>query len=559
MSMKVGIDFRGDWSEFLDESAGPECPRWLSGDRLNIARLCFQGERGREAIVQRDERGHDRTITLGELERLSGRVAGGLKNRGLRPGDAVGILLPMTIEAVAAILGIILAGGVVVGIPESFAPPEIETRLKLGRARWIITQDSIHRRGSKIPLRAKLDACDPLSIITIGNPPEGDIVWADFLGPDEPFEAVARDPSDHAIILFSSGTTGRPKAIPWTHTTPIKCAVDGFLYQDIQLDDLVAWPSSPGWMMGPWLIFATLMNGATIGLFDGHPGSREFCRFVADWGVTTLGVVPSLVAAWRAGGMTDGLDWSEIRRFSSTGECSNPNDMFWLMSRAGYKPVIEYCGGTEIGGGYLTSHPLAPNAPGFFNTVAFGLEMVILDPEGQPADRGEAFLIGPSIGLSTELIDGDHHAVYYEGTPKLPGKGPLRRHGDQVERLPGGFYRVLGRVDDTMNLGGIKVAAVEIERVLNLHPIVRESAAVTEHDPSGGPERLVAYLVLQEGSAPSKDLKAELQALLSKNLNPLFRLGEVAITDALPRTASQKVMRRLLRDRPAPDLPKGGG
>lgn len=555
MTHSLDIEFSRPYQSVLDESRGPESPRWFSGGRLNIAQSCFQGDPARTAVVERDEAGRERSITLGELERLSGRVASGLVNQGLRPGDSVGILLPMTIEAVAAILGTILAGGVAVGIPESFAPPEINTRLKLGRARWVVTQDAIRRRGSEIPLRSKLATCDPVAIVTVGKASAGDLAWGDFLGPDRPFEAVARDPSDHSIILFSSGTTGQPKVIPWNHSTPIKCAADGFLYQDIQAGDVVAWPSSPGWMMGAWLIFASLVNRAAIALFDGHPGSREFCRFVADSAVTTLGLVPSLVSAWRLGGMTDGLDWMNVRLFSSTGECSNPSDMLWLMAQSGYKPVIEYCGGTEIAGAYLTSVPTAPVAPSCFNSVTFDLEMAIVDRDGQPADRGEAFLIGPSVGLSTELIDGDHHQVYFEGTPQLPGSGPLRKHGDQIERLPGGYFRVLGRVDDTMNLGGIKVSAVEIERVLNRHPLVRESAAVTQHDPSGGPERLVAHLVLLDGQAAPVNLKQALQSLLSTHLNPLFRLAEIVVADALPRTASQKVMRRLLRDGPNPALP----
>lgn len=548
MTDLLNVRFQTPYQSVLDESNGPESPRWFPGGRLNVAQSCFQGDPGRLAIVEGDESGHVRSITIAELERLASRVARGLIGRGLRPGDAVGILASLTIETVAAILGIILAGGVVVGIPESFAPPEIATRLKLGDARWVVTQDSIRRRGTTLPLRSKLDSLEPIATVTIGKAQAGDVAWDDLLAPDGPFEAVVRDPSDHAILLFSSGTTGQPKAIPWSHVTPIKCVVDGYLYQNVQAGDRVAWPTSPGWMMGAWLIFATLVNRASITLFDGRPATPEFCRFVADAGVTTLGLVPSLVAAWRAGGMTEDVDWSRIRRFSSTGECSNPSDMLWLMSRAGYKPVIEYCGGTEIGGAYLTSLPTVPNAPSSFNAVTLGLEMAILDPQGKPADRGEVFLIGPSIGLSTELLQGDHHQSYYEGAPTLPGHGPLRKHGDQIERLPDGSYRVLGRVDDTMNLGGIKVSAVEIERVLNTHPQVRESAAVTEHDRSGGPERLVAYLVLDEGVESTDQLKRELQRLLSNDLNPLFRLAAIVVTDALPRTASQKVMRRFLRD-----------
>jgi acetyl-CoA synthetase len=534
---------------------GPEHPRWFPGAALNIARGCFQADPGAIAVRQHSESGDRRELTYRDLERLSHRVAGGLAAAGLAPGDSIGLLLPMTVEAVAALLGIIQAGCVAVGVPESFAPPEIELRLRLGGARLVITQDAIPRRGARLPLYRKLESIGGIPAVVIPSAGEtpalraGDRLWDDFLAAAErpDFTPVSREPSAHVQILFSSGTTGEPKAIPWTQTTPIKAAADGFLYHDLQPGDVAAWPTSPGWMMGPWLVFATLVNRGTIALFDGHPATREFCRFVAEAGVTMLGVVPSLVAAWKALGGPERYDWSRIRLFSSTGECSNPGDMLYLMSRAGYRPVIEYCGGTEIGGGYITSSPLLPNAPSCFNTVAYGLELTIRDEDGRPADRGEAFLIGPSIGLSTELRNRDHHETYFAGTPAGEGGAVLRRHGDQIERLGGGFFRVLGRVDDTMNLGGIKVSAVEIERVLNRHPLVREAAAVSIR-PDGGPERLVAHVVPDRPDLDPHALRDELQALLRDQLNPLFRLAEVVLVEALPRTASSKLMRRLLRD-----------
>ena len=141
---------------------------------------------------------------------------------------------------------------------------------------------------------------------------------------------------------------------------------------------------------------------------------------------------------------------------------------------------------------------------------------------------------------------------YHGGTPLDDSGSPLRRHGDRVEALPGGFYRVLGRADDTMNLGGIKVSAVEIERVLDLHPLVRESAAVAARDPDGGPERLVVYLVLAGPEPDLRPLLGELQGLLRERLNPLFRISEVVPVASLPRTASNKVMRRQLRDEARP-------
>ena len=246
-----------------------------------------------------------------------------------------------------------------------------------------------------------------------------------------------RDPADAVNILFSSGTTGEPKAIPWTQTTPIKCAVDAHFHQDVHPGDVLVWPTNLGWMMGPWLIFGSLMNRATIGLFYGAPTGRAFGEFVQDSRATVLGVVPSLVKTWRTSGCLAGLDWSAIKVFTSTGECSHADDMRWLMQQAGGKPVIEYCGGTEIGGAYITGTLARPCIAGTFNTPTLGLDVVILDEQGQPADSGEVFLLPPSIGLSNSLLNKDHHEVYFAGTPPGPGRAILRRHGDEMEVLPG--------------------------------------------------------------------------------------------------------------------------
>ncbi|MCX7594983.1 MAG: AMP-dependent synthetase, partial [Fischerella sp.] len=276
-------------------------------------------------------------------------------------------------------------------------------------------------------------------------------------------------------------------------------------------------------------------------------------QFIQDAGVNILGVVPSLVNTWKTTACMQGLDWSAIKAFSSTGECSKPEDMLYLMSLAGYKPVIEYCGGTEIGGGYITGTLVQPCAPSTFTTPALGLDIVILDADGHPADKGEVFIIPPSIGLSTELLNKDHHQVYFANTPPLPDAPssiPLRRHGDQMERLPNGYYRACGRVDDTMNLGGIKVSSAEIERVLNEEEGICETAAIAVSSPNGGPSQLVIYAVVTPDVQDDKaTLMTTLQAAINQRLNPLFKIHDIVIVDALPRTASNKVMRRVLRDR----------
>jgi acetyl-CoA synthetase len=281
-----------------------------------------------------------------------------------------------------------------------------------------------------------------------------------------------------------------------------------------------------------------------MALFDGAPTGNGFGRFVQDARVNMLGVIPSIVRAWRR---TPGFDWdwSAVKVFSSTGETSHPDDMAWLMQKAGGKPVIEYCGGTEIGGGYVTSTVVQPNYPSTFSTPALGSEFLILDEQFRPTDAGEVFLVPPSMGLSVELLNKDHHQTYYAGLPRVEGK-ILRRHGDYLVRLPNGYYRVMGRTDDSMNLGGIKVGAGQLEEVINRSDKVKESAAVAVPPPGGGPARLVVFVV-PAAETDREALKKELQSAIRRELNPLFKIHDLVLTDALPRTASGKIMRRILR------------
>jgi acetyl-CoA synthetase len=566
MIQRLGIQFKRDFTEIADLSRGAEFPQWLVDAELNIADSCFNAPDDALALVFQPEGGALLTITYRELNSLTNRVANALTDAGFNPGDRIAIDMPMTAESVAIYLGIIKAGCVVVSIADSFAPHEIEIRLRLANAKAVFTQDYIPRAGKTLPLYAKVVAANAPKAVVLPSSVsisalnkladcstqlrDGDLTWEQFLSDRDEFGSVFRHPHDYTNVLFSSGTTGEPKAIPWTQTTPIKCAADGHLHHNIQSGDVVAWPTNIGWMMGPWLIYASLINQASVALYYGAPTDRGFGQFVQDARVNMLGVVPSLVRIWRSTECMKGLDWSAIKAFSSTGECSNPEDMLFLMSLAGYRPIIEYCGGTEIGGGYITGTVVQPAAPATFTTPALGLDFAILDQNGQSTDNGEVFLIPPSIGLSTELLNKDHHQVYFEGTPELPHGVPLRRHGDQVERLSGGYYRIHGRVDDTMNLGGIKVSSAEIEQTLNSVVGIRETAAIAVSPPERGPSRLVIYAVLLPGTCVTeKDLKPSLQTAIRRNLNPLFKIHNVIIVDELPRTASNKVMRRVLRDR----------
>ena len=284
-----------------------------------------------------------------------------------------------------------------------------------------------------------------------------------------------------------------------------------------------------------------------MALFEGSPLKVDFGRFVEEAKVTMLGLVPSLVNHWKDSRCMEAVNWSRIKCFSSTGEVSNAADMQYLMDLAGNKPVIEYCGGTEIGGGYVTGAIIQPVAPGTFSTPALGTAFVLLDEHNQETNNGEVYLLPPAMGLSTRLLNQDHDEVYYHDTPTFKGK-ITRRHGDQMERLSNGYFRGHGRTDDAMNLGGIKVSSVEIEEILNSLEIFKETAAVALSSGEGGPAKLVIYGVENFPEPPIEEKLQLARKAIKERLNPLFKIEDLVLVDRLPRTASNKVMRRKLRE-----------
>eukprot|EP00892_Ulva_mutabilis_P005710 jgi/Ulvmu1/3510/UM162_0017.1 len=578
----------------VSQDGNPDHSQWLAGARMNIAQCALEGL-GRDpdaaAVVFASASAPSRiqTWTYRVLKQRAYQVAVALRAAGHGPGCRVAIIGAMTPDAVATYLAVVLVGGAVVSVADSFSPEEMYVRLKVAQATLIIVQAHLDWAGKKVPLYAKVASIksDRAPAVVIVGPDNqapmlasGDTSWDAFIRPaqEDPaavltFLPASVSPDTVSNVLFSSGTTGTPKAIPWTHTTPLRPAVNGWSCQDIQPGNVVAWPTNLGWMMGPWLIYASLLNRAAIGLFLGAPTGRPFCEFVAHARVTMLGVVPSIVKAWRVGNCTDNLDWAAVRCFSSSGEASNPEDMLWLMSRAGYKPVMEYLGGTEIGGAFVGGTMLHACVPSCFATASLGFELFVLGPEGanpgsaaargvvslsEPDEgrsrlRGEVAVRMPAIGCSQTLLNRDHYEEYFSGMPVVDGL-PLRRHGDELEELPGlGYLKAHGRCDDTMNLGGIKVGSVEIERACTQHvALAREVAAVAVPPAKGGPEQLVLFVVPSPAAQPSATLQADLhkacQAAIRTHLNPLFKVSRVVLCERLPRNASNKVMRRVLRD-----------
>ncbi len=550
---RLDIQFEKRGDVVLENGDDPAHATWFSDSTLNIVNSCFLADPADTAIVAQKPGEPLRQISYGSLADQVCRVANGLLASGFKTGDAIAVVLPMTAESVAIYLGIVAAGMAVVSIADSFAANEIANRLRIADAKAVFTYDAMSRGGKRIDLVDRIQQATELPAIVIaldGDEPDcqlrdQDLAYSSFLSNQTEFTPVVCAANVPINILFSSGTTGDPKAIPWTHLTPIKCALDGYIHQNIRSQTVAAWPTNLGWMMGPWLIFASLINRGTIALYEDIPMGQGFGQFVADAKVNMLGVVPTIVKTWRTQRTMEPFDWSSIECFSSTGEASQADDMFYLSALANIKPIIEYCGGTEIGGGYITATVVQPNVAAAFSTPAIGLDFELIDEQGQAIDDGQIYLRGPSIGLSERLLNRDHFETYYANTPESSDGLRLRRHGDHIKRLPGGYYVAGGRADDTMNLGGIKISSAEIERVLNKIDGIKETAAVASN--TGGPDRLIVFAVLDSNDEPN-DLLSQMNVQIKAQLNPLFKISDIHVIESMPRTASNKVMRRKLRD-----------
>uniref|UniRef100_A0A804M5V4 4-coumarate--CoA ligase n=1 Tax=Zea mays TaxID=4577 RepID=A0A804M5V4_MAIZE len=397
---------------------------WLQGAVLNIAECCLlpcpslKRTDDSTAIIWRDEGLDDYPVNRMSLKELRSQVitVAHALDAIFEKGDPIAIDTPMTCNAVIIYLAIILGGFVVVSIADSFAPQEIGSRMGVSKAKAIFTQDFIVRGGKKVPLYSRViqgTSSKAVVIPAIGDSlgimlRDGDMSWKDFLshaaGRSSSYSPVYQSVDALTNILFSSGTTGEPKAIPWTQLSPIRCASDTWAHLDVRPCDIGCWPTNLGWVMGPIIIYSCFLTGATLALYHGSPLGRDFCKFVQDAGVTVLGSVPSLVKSWKAGNCAEGLDWTKIRVLGTTGEASDIDDNLWLTSRASYKPIVECCGGTELASSYIQGSLLRPQAFGAFSGASMSTGFVILDEQGTPYWVSSLCILVLLIGFSTLIM-----------------------------------------------------------------------------------------------------------------------------------------------------------
>lgn len=568
----LGIEFYTPYETVLDLRDGPAFPRWCVGGRMNIVHNLldkWQTSEARERVALRweGEEGTTRTYTYAELNAAVGRCANALRSLGLGPGDAVGLYMPMTPELCIAFLAVIKIGAVVLPLFSGYGPGAIATRLNDARAKALITANGYTRRGRQVAMKitadeALLDVPSVKHVIVQrrvalheGEPWTAgrDHWWHELVeGQAAEAETARTAAEDPLMIIYTSGTTGRPKGAVHTHCGfPIKAAQDVFHCMDLKPGETLYWMTDMGWMMGPWLVFSTLLIGGAMLFYDGAPDYPEPDRLwalCARHEVTHLGVSPVLIRALKAHGAAPVArhDLRGLRAVGSTGSPWDPESWLWCFHTVlgGTRPILNYSGGTEISGGILCGNFFKPLKPCAFSGPVPGMDADVVDDAGQPVrgEVGELVLRKPWIGMTRGFWQDRER---YLDTYWRRHEG-LWVHGDFAAVDADGLWYILGRSDDTIKVAGKRLGPAEVEALLNAHPAVAESAAIgAPHEMKG--QEVVVFVVLQPGYEPSDALREALLEQVTSELGKPLRPREVRFATALPKTRNAKVMRRLIR------------
>jgi acetyl-CoA synthetase len=562
------------WERVLDWD-NPPFAKWYVGGKTNVAFNCLdrhlEQRASKPAIIWEGEPGEVRTLTYADLHREVSKFANVLKGLGVTEGDRVGIYMPMIPEAAIAMLACARIGAVHSVIFGGFSAEAVRDRMADAEAKVVVTADGGYRRGSEVPLKPAVDEAvsrvPSVKHVVVfqrtGSPTpmvEGrDIWWHEAMDTAAADCAAAElDAEAPLYILYTSGTTGKPKGI--VHSTGgylVNVALTTKWVFDLHPDDVYWCTADIGWVTGhSYIVYGPLANGATVVMYEGAPNHPDWGRFwdiVERHKVTILYTAPTAIRALiRAGDeFPNSHDLSSLRLLGSVGEPINPEAWMWYHRVIGHErcPIVDTWWQTETGAIAITPLPGAiPTTPGSATLPFPGFEIEVVDREGNRSpDNVGGFLVikrpWPSM-LRTLYKEPERYKTSYW---EQMGDRNWYFTGDGARRDERGYFWIMGRVDDVVNVSGHRLGTMEVESALVSHILVAEAAVVGRPDELKG-QAIVAFCTLQTGGEPTDELKAELKAHVAREIGALARPEEIRFTESLPKTRSGKIMRRLLRE-----------
>ena len=566
MVREAGIDWFQPYDRVVDLSRGPEWTEWFLGGKLNIAWNCLDRHvaSGKLACIWEGEDGAIRTLTFAQLAEEVNRLVNGLSALGLAKGDRVALVMPMVPEVVAILYACFKLGLIVVPIFAGFGAGAIATRLENSGARVVFTADHAQRRGKLLPLKEKVDQAleKPTAVEKVivwryksGEIPwhEGRDLWWDEVvrGQSTTRESLALDSEDRAFILYTSGTTGKPKGTVHTHAGCLaQMSKEIYLAFDHKPADRFWWLSDIGWMMGPWMIIGNHNFGGTIFLYDGAPDwptTDRLWQMIERHGITTFGISPTAIRLLMRAEPPK-QEMRSLRLLGSTGEPWDETSYLWFLDNVGRTrcPIINICGGTEIVGSFLSVLPIQPLKPCSLGGPAPGIATEVVDDAGQPVRGRKGYLVCTKpVPSMTRGVWGNPERYIETYWSRWPG---WWNHGDWASVDEDGCWFVHGRADESMNVAGRKVGPAEVEDAMIEHPAVSEAAVIGVPDELKG-EGIVVFVVMKPDVAGTADLEQLLSKHLIDSLGPTFKPQAVRVVRELPKTQSGKIVRRLLRQK----------
>ncbi|WP_237458251.1 AMP-binding protein [Pontibacillus yanchengensis] len=567
---ELGIEWFHDYNQTLDLSKGIKYPNWFVNGKLNVTynaveKWANDTDMANElALIWESDEGLTRMFTYKQLLKEVNQAAAGFQDIGIEKGDIIALYLPMIPETLFSMLAASKIGAIFSPAFSGYKADAIATRINASKAKVLITADGFHRRGKTMLMKEEADKaikqCPSIEkmivVERLGSEIDLDaykeVTWSTMTKNVTDFKTEEMNADDPFMIIYTSGTTGKPKGALHTHSGfPIKASFDAGIGMDVKKKDTLFWYTDMGWMMGPFLVYGGLINGASIVMFEGtpdYPNPDRLWDIVERHQVTHLGISPTLVRSL----MKNGTDWvnqhdlSTLRVIGATGEPFNPEPWMWLFKDVGKSqiPIFNYSGGTEISGGMLGNVLVKPIGPVTFNSALPGMDVQVYNHQGNSVSNqvGELVLLKPWVGMTKGFYKENerYEKTYWNRWPDT------WVHGDWVIHDEEGFYTITGRSDDTLNVAGKRTGPAEIESVLVEHDAVVEAGVIgVPHQVKG--ETPVAFVVLKPHMSETDALKEKILqhtiSVLGKALGP----SNLYFVEDLPKTRNAKVMRRAIR------------